>query len=285
MKAVLGILVLLGAAGAIFVAGWIQLLLPHATYAVLFSKTGGLDRRVIAAGTFVWRWERVIPNNVTLFVFEVQPYSVETQVSGELPAADAVAGMLPGSADFHYQATVAVTFSVRPDALPQLVADTGLTPERLPQWTGTQGADVARAALVLLQRRGAAAALLDSGATEAELLERLAAGFPHLQITGIRFTDLRLPDLEIYQRGRQAYLALMDAQYEARRAAAIDLAGEFERERAAQETRRAAAQVLREYGALLQEYPILIQFLALQSDAGRDAFLELPEPLAAPQEP
>lgn len=285
MRAVLGILVLLGVAGAIFVAGWIQLLLPHATYAVLFSKTGGLDRRVLAAGTFVWRWERVIPNNVMLFVFEVQPHTVETRVSGELPSADAVAGMLPGSADFHYQATVAVTFSVRPGALPQLVADAGLTPERLPQWTETQGADIAGAALELLQRRGAAAALLDAGATEAELLERLAAGFPNLQITGIRFTDLRLPDLEIYERGRQAYLALMDAQYEARRAAAIDLAGEFERDRAAQETRRAAAQVLREYGALLQEYPILIQFLALQSDAGRDAFLELPEPLAAPQGP
>lgn len=284
MKAVLGILLLLCVAGAIFVAGWIQLLLPHATYAVLFSKTGGLDRRVIAAGTFVWRWERVIPNNVTLFVFEVQPYSVETLVSGELPSADAVAGMLPGSADFHYQATVAVTFSVRPEALPQLVVDAGLTPERLPQWTETQGADLARAALELLQRRGAAAALPDADATEAELVE-LAAGFPHLQIAGVRFTDLRLPDLEIYERGRQAYLALIDAQYEARRAAAIDLAGEFERDRAAQETRRAAAQVLREYGALLQEYPILIQFLALQSDAGRDAFLELPEPLAAPQDP
>lgn len=285
MRAVLGILLLLGVAGAIFVAGWIQLLLPHATYAVLFSKTGGLDRRVMAAGTFVWRWERVIPNNVTLFVFEVQPHTVETRLSGELPSADAVAGMLPGSADFHYQATVAVTFSVRPDALPQLVADAGLTPERLPQWTETQGADIARAALDLLQRRGAAAALPDAGATEAELLERLAPEFPNLQITGIRLTDLRLPDLEIYERGRQAYLALMDAQYEARRAAAIDLAGEFERDRAAQETRRAAAQVLREYGALLQEYPILIQFLALQSDAGRDAFLELPEPLAAPPGP
>ena len=150
MRAVLSILLLLGAAGAIFVAGWIQILLPHATYAVLFSKTGGLDPQVIPAGTFAWRWERVIPTNVTLFVFEVQPHSVETRLAGELPSAAAVAGVLPGTAELSYQATVTVTFSVRPGALPQLVADAGLTPERLPEWTEATGAELARAALELL---------------------------------------------------------------------------------------------------------------------------------------
>ena len=55
----------------------------------------------------------------------------------------------------------------------------------------------------------------------------------------------------------------MDAQYEARRAAVVDLAHERERGLADQEARRAALQVLREYGVVLQEYPVLIQFLAL----------------------
>lgn len=281
MRAVLGILLLLGAAGAVFVAGWIQILLPHATYAVLFSKTGGLDPRVIPAGTFTWRWERVIPTNVTLFRFEIQPHSVESRVRGELPSAEAVAGMLPNSADLRYEATVTTTFTVRPEALPQLVADTGLTPERLPAWTAAVGADVAAAALELLQRRGAAAVMWDLAAAEAELLDLLAAGFPNLRLLGIRVTDLRLPDLEFYERGRQAYLALLDVQYEARRAAVVDLAHERERERAALEARRGALELLREYGALLQEYPVLLQFLELQSDAGRDTLLQLAAPAAA----
>ena len=281
MKALIGTLLLLGAAGAIFVAGWIQILLPHATYGVLFSKTGGLDPRVMAPGTFVWRWERVIPNNVTLFLFEVQPHSIATQLSGELPSAEAVASVLPGGADFHYQTTVTVTFAVDPDALPQLVAGEGLTPDRLEDWTRAQGAAVGRAALELLQRRTQAAALLDLAALEAEILGLLAAEFPRVQVLAVRFTDLRLPDIEIYERGRRAYLALMAAQQEARRAAVIDLAHERERGLAAQETRRAALQVLREYGIVLQEYPILIQFLALQSATDRNAFLELPAPLTA----
>ena len=288
MRALISILLLLGAAGAIFVAGWIQILLPPATYGVLFSKTGGFDPRVMAPGVFVWRWERVIPNNVTLFLFEVQPHSIETRLSGELPSAEAVASMLPGAAsaaDFRYQATVSATFAIRPDALPALVSSEGLTPEDLNHWTEMKGTAVGRAALELLQMRAQATALSDLAALEAEILDPLAARFPELQVLGVRFSDLHLPDTEIYERGRRAYLELTDAQYEARREAVIDLAYERERGLAAHETRRAALQVLREYGVVLQEYPVLIQFLALQNGAGRDAFLNLPEPLTATETP
>ncbi len=288
MRALISILLLLGAAGAIFVAGWIQILLPPATYGVLFSKTGGFDPRVMAPGVFVWRWERVIPNNVTLFLFEVQPHSIATRLSGELPSAEAVASMLPGAAsaaDFRYQATVSATFAIRPDALPALVSSEGLTPEDLNHWTEMKGTAVGRAALELLQMRAQATALSDLAALEAEILDPLAARFPELQVLGVRFSDLHLPDTEIYERGRRAYLELMDAQYEARREAVIDLAHERERGLAAHETRRAALQVLREYGVVLQEYPVLIQFLALQNGAGRDAFLNLPEPLTATETP
>ena len=288
MKALISILLLLGAAGAIFVAGWIQILLPPATYGVLFSKTGGFDPRVMAPGVFVWRWERVIPNNVTLFLFEVQPHSIETRLSGELPSAEAVASMLPGAAgaaDFRYQATVSVTFAVRPEALPALVSGAGLTPEDLNHWTEVKGTAMSRAALELLQRRAQATALTDLAALEAEILDPLGARFPELQVLGVRFSDLHLPDIEIYERGRRAYLELMDSQYEARREAVIDLAHERERGLADQEARRAALQVLREYGVVLQEYPVLIQFLALQNGAGRDAFVDLPAPLSATETP
>ena len=285
MRALISILLLLGAAGAIFVAGWIQILLPPATYGVLFSKTGGFDPRVMAPGVFVWRWERVIPNNVTLFLFQVQPHSIATRLSGELPSAEAVAGMLPGAADFRYRATVTVTFAVRPEALPALVSGEGLTPDNLAHWTEMKGAAVGRAALELLQQRAEAAALSHQAELEAEILDPLAARFPNLQVHTVRFSDLRVPDIEIYERGRRAYLELIDAQYAARRAAVMDLAHERERGLATQETRRAALQVLREYGVVLQEYPILIQFLALQDAAGRDAFLELPVPLSATEAP
>ena len=276
MKGLISIIVLLGVAGTIFVAGWIQILLPPATYAVLFSKTGAYDSRVIAPGTFAWRWERVIPGNVTLYFFAVQPTTVATPIRGQLASADTVASVLPGNADFGYQATVTVAFAVRPEALPQLVAMEGLLPESLPGWTQAKGEAIAHAAFELVQRGDLAGALPNLAAVEAQVAAALAEHFPAVEIRAVRFADLRLPDLELYQRARRAYLALLEARSEARRAAALNLATERERGVAAAEQRREALQVLREYGQVLKEFPILIQFLALQSAAGRAAFIDLP---------
>ena len=276
MKGLIGIIVLLGIAGTIFVAGWIQILLPPATYAVLFSKTGGYDPRVIEPASFSWRWERVIPSNVTLYFFPVQPATVATPIRGQLPSAQTVASVLPGTADFAYRATVTVTFAVRPDALPGLVAEQGLLPEALPAWTHAKGEAIAHAAFERAQRGDVAGALPNLAAVEERVTGALAEQFPAVQIREVRFADLQLPDLELYQRARRAYLALLEARYEARRAAALTLAEDRERGVAAVEARRDALAVLSEYGRVLEEYPILVQFLSLQSDAGRDSFIDLP---------
>ncbi len=275
MKGLIAIIVLLGIAGTIFVAGWIQILLPPATYAVLFSKTGGFDPRVIAPGTFAWRWERVIPGNVTLFLFDVQPASITTRISGELPSADAVASVLPGDVDFRYQATITVTFSVRPEALPQLVEMEGMLPESLPEWTRAQAETIADAAVELMQRDSRTTGLPDLALDTAEIA-LLNDRFRDVEVRAVRLDDVRPPDLELYQQARHSYMALLDARYEARRLAASNLAAQRERDVAALEARRDALEVLREYGVVLQQYPVLIQFLALQNDAGRDAFIELP---------
>ena len=276
MKGLISIIVLLGVAGTIFVAGWIQILLPPATYAVLFSKTGGYHARVIAPATFAWRWERVVPGNVTLYLFAVQPATVSIPVRGSLPSADTVASVLPGNVDFEYQATVTVTFSVRPEALPHLVATEGLLPESLPAWTQAKGEAIGHAAFGRLQTGDLAGALRRLETVQAHVTDALAEQFPAVEIREVRFADLRLPDLELYERARRSYLALLEARYEARRVAALNLASERERGVAAAEARREALQVLREYGRVLEEFPILIQFLALQSDDGRESFIDLP---------
>lgn len=276
MKGLISIIVLLGVAGTIFVAGWIQILVPAATYAVQFSKTGGYDARVIAPGTFAWRWERVIPGNVTLYFFAVQPATVATPIRGQLPSAATVASVLPGNVDFGYQATVTATFTVRPEALPHLVANEGLLPDALAAWTQAKGEAIARAAFERVQRADLAGDLPNLAAIESRVAGALAEQFPAVEIREVRFADLLLPDLELYQRARRAYLALLEARYEARRGAARNLAEDRERGVAAAEARREALQVLREYGQVLEEYPILVEFLALQSNAGRASFIDLP---------
>ena len=127
-----------------------------------------------------------------------------------------------------------------------------------------------------MQRGDVAGALPNLAAVEQRITGALAEQFPAVEVREVRFADLQLPDLELYQRARRAYLALLEARYEARRAAALTLAEDRERGVAAAEARREALAVLSEYGQVLDQYPILVQFLALQSDAGRDSFIDLP---------
>lgn len=271
MRALLVILVL-GAAAAIFVAGWIQILLPPATYAVLFSKTHGFHPEAIKPGTFSWRWERIIPTNVTLFMFELQPYTALTRSSGELPSAAAIATVLPTRADFSFDLSIVTTFTVRPAALPALVEAQTLSPDTLAEWNARTAAGVARAARELLQGQPASA-LLDLTALENEIAAELATRFPEIDLIALQFTAVRVPDLELYERARAAYLALLEAQDEARRAAVTALAYQREADLAGRQAQRDALAVLREYGEVFEQYPMLLQFLALPAGAEVGALL------------
>ena len=269
---VLLVILLLGAAVAVFVAGWIQILLPPATYAVVFSKTHGFHPDVIKPGAFSWRWERVIPTNVTLFLFELQPYSSVTRSSGELPSAAAIATVLPTRADFQFDVSIVTTFTIRPEALPALVESQVLAPQTLPEWNARTGDAVARAARELLQSKPAAA-LLNLTALENEIAAALVSQFPQIDLIALQFAEVRVPDLELYERARAAYLALLDAQDEARLAAVAALAYQRETGLADRQAQRDALAVLREYGEVFEQYPMLLQFLALPAGAEVGALL------------
>ena len=49
------LILLLVIGGVVFFFGWIQILLPPGTYAVINTKTGGYEEKAIPAGDFAWR--------------------------------------------------------------------------------------------------------------------------------------------------------------------------------------------------------------------------------------
>jgi hypothetical protein len=78
MKAFLiTLIILVVLAGAAFYFGWLQILLPAENYAVIFTKTGGYDETVVRPGEFSWRWQRLIPTNMTVYTFDLHPRSAE----------------------------------------------------------------------------------------------------------------------------------------------------------------------------------------------------------------
>jgi hypothetical protein len=266
------VLVVLG--GVAFYFGWIQIHLPANTYAVIFTKTSGFDNHVIRPGTFVWRWERLIPSNLTLYRFNLEPYQSEQSVQWALPSADLYSAVLPNSPSFTLKARVLSTFELRPESLPALVEKQGLRPDKLDSFYQQQAQELA--SLVLKDVQGLPPERLVDPALAPGLLQELSGQLPDLALRSLRLQDLQLPDLTLYALAQQSYRSLVEARDRARNEAQSRLA---EQEAAAQGLKTEQAGVLDllgEYGKLLNQYPILLKAMAVDRLSG-EQLLQLPE--------
>lgn len=122
MKRVLASLVIiLMAAAAVFMIGWVQFGIKPGECGVMVSKTSGVLERPLLPGSFVWRWERLLPTNVTIHKFRMEPYRSVQSYSGSLPGADLYSKMLDSVPDFSYELDVAVQLSPKAESLVSLV--------------------------------------------------------------------------------------------------------------------------------------------------------------------
>jgi len=265
------VIVLLVLAAAAFGFGWVQILIPPGTYAVAATKTGGFDDEVIPSGVFVWRWERLIPTNMTLYKFDLGTYRSELSFSGALPSAELYAAVLPQSPDFTFQGKASVELRLRPESLPALVREGRLAPEGLAAFYEEAGREVARAVAERLgDPLGAHDAQQTASALDARLLAEIGARFPHLELLSLSMHSVRVPDRALYELARRSYGELVSARDQARNAAAaqqgVDQVDEDNRKR----REEATLASLREYGKLLNEYPVLLKAMYAQNLAGKE---------------
>jgi hypothetical protein len=259
------ILVILG--GAAFYFGWVQILLPPEHYAVVFTKTGGYDQKVIPPGQFVWRWERLIPTNMTLYIFDLNPRSREVSFHGSLPSADLYSSVLPDNPDFSVSGTVRLQFAIVPDSLPALVAEEKLTPEGLDDFYNARAEDISARVMDAVQE--IQTDTLSGAELDRRLEQELASAFPDIRILSLSVGQLSVPDRKLYELARQSYSDLVQIRDRSREQAIANLASEQVRAENARDRQRANLEVLREYGKLLNEYPILLKALAVQKLSGQ----------------
>ena len=122
-KMMVTLMILAIIAGAVFFAGWIQFSVPAGKYAVLVSKTGGVNPLPVIPAQFRWQWERLIPTNTKLIVFDLSPRTRFMTAKGTLPSGDIYSKMLEGSPDFSWKISLTVTARVSPQILPTLVKE------------------------------------------------------------------------------------------------------------------------------------------------------------------
>jgi hypothetical protein len=255
-KLLILLILLLIIGGVVFFFGWIQILIPPGCYAVIHTKTGGYEEKVIPAGVFAWRIERLLPTNMTIYLFRVEPREVETtEIQGTLPSGDVYSAFLDGNPDFSFRLKASVLVSLNTEVLPSLVAEEGLKPETLDEWYEIKVASV-------LQRlasdiRENAGRISEVGYFE-HLKDRLALDpeFASLKIERIVPMELILPDQDLYNEAKRQYLSLAKAR-ETKDIVSI-------------QQEKSNLKVLKEYAELLTQYPVLLKYLYLQNLKGKN---------------
>ena len=258
---VLLILIIIGGAG--FFLGWTHLTIPPGSYGVMRSKTHGLDNKVIRDGEFRWLWYKLLPTNVKISVYTIEPVKRTISTSGRLSSGDVYAALAGLDADFSWGISGELSFSINPDNLPQLSErenfsdDAGLrqAEERLAE----------RIESFALQRLKAYAEGDDDKKMESiilagslpELNSDIQSAFPEIENLNCTIQVTRYPDYALYQSVKALY-----REYLAHQNTVLnqDITGEAEK----RIDMRIRLDELARYGELLTKYPILLQYLALE---------------------
>jgi len=89
-----------------------------------------------------------------------------------------------------------------------------------------------------------------------ELLDTLSALYPNIDFHSVTPEDIRLPDFDLYRKGKEMYLAIM-TEKQAAESESVKRSSEFF------VTESVKLDTLEKYGALLTEYPILLEYMKL----------------------
>ena len=257
---ILAVLIIVGGVG--FYLGWIQIQLQENTYAVVYTKTGGWDEEVTEPGTFVWRWERLLPTNFSMHTFTLVPYTARVSSKGILPSAEVYEQVLDPSPEFSFSLDMSVDFGIKPSALPTLVSDALLTEETFETWHAETAEIIsARAAAYVREqstRADFAVQLTHMGDPFASaLIDYLNATLPHVDIKGLTIRELRVPDFELYNVAKGIYIDLAQKRKESQQAALDEIMW----------TEARSTQhfgVIERYGELITKYPTLLDLFSLK---------------------
>ncbi len=261
---ILIVLLVLAGIGA-FIYGWVTLFVPPDTYCVAFTKTGGFDDRIIVPGEFSWRWERLIPTNMTLYKFKLVPIHRVVEVSGELPSGSLYSSVMPGNPDFSYRVKVSFTIRLKPQYLAQLVKEKGLRPANFSQWLK----DKTDSSLLIVTDYLQNVENPEDYVRMKKLTDRISAKieeqYPYLELSSINIIEYSMPDISLYREAKKIYLELAEVGKKSQESVVQKAEAQRVTNLIKTEEEKHKLERYREYGKLLTQYPILLKYFALKN--------------------
>ena len=200
---------------AVFFIGWISFYVKPGKCAVLTTKTGGLYPEPIKYGEFLWRWERLLPTNVNISLYDMKEHSYVQTVSGTLPSAEIYRMLLDPKPDFSYSFTVRTVFSVSPEKIHSLVKKGEIEnkEESLEEYLRTKS--VLAADLVSAYMIGGgqgdqipASSVLSKNQVEKALSPRLGE-FEGISVDSVELVSSKVPDINLYNLAKETYSAYL----------------------------------------------------------------------------
>jgi hypothetical protein len=254
------ILIILG--GLAFFFGWAQFAVPPGAYGVVRSKTHGIDPRLIREGEFRWIWYKLIPTNVDITVYRLDRVEHSFSLSNSLPSGGTYAAFAGITADFSYDISASVSFSIRPEALVPLIAEYGIgSQEDLEAREKSLAGDIEAFILRRLGLEGENSEdleeILRTGSSPA-LENALKEQFPAAENLQCLVKTAAFPDFALYRQVRGLYEAYLAQQRDY-------LAGDLREKAESRIDSRLRFDELERYGELLSKFPILLQYLAIEN--------------------
>ncbi|MDR0624191.1 MAG: hypothetical protein LBG10_07150 [Treponema sp.] len=271
--AALIILIILGGAGFFF--GWAQLTVSPGSVGVMRSKTHGIDPRLIREGEFRWVWYKLIPTNVSVSVYRLDRMEHPFTVKNTLPSGSAYAAFAGITADFSYEVSAALSFSINPDFLVSLISDNNIgTQADLDAFETTVAGNIETFILRRIglgeETTGDFEAMFRTGSSP-ELETAIKESFPYIENINCLIQTVKIPDFALYRQVRGIYEDFLFRQQEY-------LSGGMMEKAESRIDSQFRFDELARYGELLTKYPVLVQYLAIENGIWKS-----PEP-SKPQE-
>ena len=202
-------IILLVFAGVCFYIGWITFLVKPGYCAVMSSKTSGIYEKPIMPGVFTWRWERLLPTNVSLETFDLAPFKSTQVVSGSLPSSKIYDEFSGVKHNFDYNFKFNLSMNFTPEAILQMYkANKFRTNDDLFEFYENRAKLAASFVAESLVQKKSNSILQVTAFSESQILEILMShksDFEGIAFSSVELVDCTLPDYDVYVESKKAY--------------------------------------------------------------------------------
>jgi len=246
----------------VFMFGWAQYSVPPGSYGVIYSKTHGVDPKPVKSGEFRWIWYKLIPTNVEIAVFRLEPVNFNINFNSTLPSGDIYASFAGIGAKFSWELNAVVSFSINPDKLVSVVSahnlkDQGEMDAYIKDITDGIENYILRV-FSSVEADNTRLENLMAGNKDNELERAIAGLYPEIQDFSLTVHSAVYPDFVLYKEVRLLYEDYLQKQREL-------VSSGFGKRAESQIASRLHLEELEKYGELLTKYPILLNYIELEN--------------------